>query len=602
MKKIYSLVLGLVISGSLIAQENTQIGKIKLSPSNNPVKPVVNSSNQQKVILYGPYGFDTPTDWTTVDNTGVSGDNWIVGTQAPQGFYSNGMGPIASTSGGNFASYDSDYLGEDDNGTSPQNADIYYSTPFDLSGNLAVAVEFESYYRAFQGNCYVIASTDGVNWTEVSVHDDIAVNTDTGNPLVTTANVSAIVGGSSTAYIGFRYIGQWDYAWMVDDVSIVTLPDNDIGLIKGWHHDPILDWEYSMTPLTQARPLTPGVLVQNQGGMSQTVDVTCTISDGSGVVNTTTIPGHVSNVGTTDTLWFTTNYTPGANDVYTIEFSVPTDLEPSDDSYTASTLEVNNFLMAHDYGALGSWGWNPGATDPSNANNPHSWGTIYSPTVDQDVYGVDVQLDNATTAGMEFTVNIWEIDPNNQGDWIQDPLNQLASIYWVPGSGEIGSPQSLYAGGPIGLVAGKSYIFDVNIVNGVTAPEAFYIAGSDTYLEDDDFSTVGYGDYGSGGTTWYNGWGFAPYIRANFDPSLGIDEPTIEGVSIYPNPSEGLINVSNDNNTTNTIEVTDVAGNVVINKEVSTESSFDLSAHGAGVYMVKVSNENGFLVEKVVIK
>ncbi len=53
---------------------------------------------------------------------------------------------------------------------------------------------------------------------------------------------------------------------------------------------------------------------------------------------------------------------------------------------------------------------------------------------------------------------------------------------------------------------------------------------------------------------------------------------------------------------TNTIEVFDVTGKTVLSKVVSTETTFDLSGNGSGVYIVKVSNEAGSLVERVVIK
>ncbi len=237
-EKIYTLAafafLGSVTFGQVTKMASPVIKSSKKVETTSPVK---------KAVVAGPFTFAAGENWTTVINQG--NDAWSVGTTAPAGFYSVGMGTITSTTAAdNFAMFDSDLLGEDNNGTTPQDADIFYATPINLNGFNAVAVEFQSYYRAYQGNCYVIASTDGVNWTQVPVHTDIALNSATTNPVLTTANVSAIIGGSTTAYIGFRYVGTWDYAWMVDDVSIVTLPDNDLGLLKGWQGDIINDYEY----------------------------------------------------------------------------------------------------------------------------------------------------------------------------------------------------------------------------------------------------------------------------------------------------------------------------------------------------------------------
>ena len=76
----------------------------------------------------------------------------------------------------------------------------------------------------------------------------------------------------------------------------------------------------------------------------------------------------------------------------------------------------------------------------------------------------------------------------------------------------------------------------------------------------------------------------------------------LEGVKVYPNPSEGVINVSNDTNVENTIVVTDIAGKVVATKVASTATTIDLGNFGTGIYLVEVANQNGKKVERVVIK
>jgi hypothetical protein len=600
MKKIYTLILSVMTVGVVGAQVNPNlVTKTRHTPATKAKKPGTTATNVQKAVVAGPFTFSNMETWTTADNAG-SGDNWVVGTAAPQGFYSDGMGAIASTTAANnFAMFDSDFLGEDDNGTSPQDADIFYATSIDLTGIPAVAVEFESYYRAYVGSCYVIASTDGVNWTQVQVHDDVDVNASTANPATVTANVSSIIGNSPTAYIGFRYIGTWDYAWMVDDVKIVTLPDNDLGLIKGWHGDILNSYEYSMIPLAQSREIVAGVVVENQGGQAQNVTVTCEVNDGSGVVATTT-QALSSAVGAKDTLWFNTGYTPSANGSYDVTFSIPADEETSDDTYTTSELMVNDDLMAHDYGAVDPFGW---ASTNDNADEPHSWGNLYEMESDQLLKGVDVNFATGTTPGLYFLIRVQHVDPLGQGDYIQDPMDLLAQVDYTVDAADIGSAiTTIELPTPVTLQAGELYMIDILKVDGTTGA-SFYIGGSDTNLEDDDFSSIGYGPYGQGSAVnYYISWGFAPYVRANFDPTLNVEEEALTGVSVYPNPSEGVVNVTNDNNLTNTIEVFDVTGKTVLSKVVSTETTFDLSGNGSGVYIVKVSNEAGSLVERVVIK
>ena len=87
-----------------------------------------------------------------------------------------------------------------------------------------------------------------------------------------------------------------------------------------------------------------------------------------------------------------------------------------------------------------------------------------------------------------------------------------------------------------------------------------------------------------------NGWG------------VGVDENAIEGVSIFPNPTEGIITITNNNNDQNTIVVYDVIGKVVSTQVVNNATTIDLSSNGTGIYLVEVSNSNGKTVERVVVK
>lgn len=611
MKKIYLTLITLGFVGAINAQQVEQRGKMKTSHIHSQ-KGTVNSVApvQMKATIWSS-DFSTPSDWT-IGNSSLNNADWLI-TNAPTYWW----GDLASTSGGNQAVFDSDGFATAANQI--ENSGYIETPSMDCSTFPSVAVTFEQFFYKWTGRTFVEVSTDGgTTWTDFEVNAGMGNNDQTVNPSQATVDITSVAGSQADVKVRLLYLSNaisdggtdhtagdgWDYGWIVDDVVVGTLPDNDIALIKGWHGDVYTDFEYSMLPITQVKPMVPGVIIQNQGGLQQTVDVTCTISDGSGVVNTTVESGFVSAVGATDTIWFATGYTPGANDIYSVNFSIPADLEPSDDSYDASTLEVNPFIMAHDYGAEGGYGWNPAATDPSNAQASHSWGTIYSPTVDQDLYGANITLDNNTSTGLYLYVSVKQIDPNGVGEWIQDPLLDITGMDWTVAASDLGSETTIVFPSPVTLIGGNSYIIDVLKVDGTSGNEALYLAGSASMGEDDDFSTVGYGDYSAtpGNPTYFSGWDFAPMIRANFDPSLSVTENTLEGISIYPNPSEGLIKITNANNTENEIAVYDITGKVITTKIVSNDTTIDLSSNGTGVYIVKVSNNSGSHVERVVIK
>lgn len=595
MKKFYVTLLSLAVVGSASAQvtNSTVVGKTLLSPVHKTKAPVATPTNTQKATIWGPNTLDNPGEWSIVNNVS-NNDNWVIGTAVPSGAFAI-PGIASTTAADGFALFDSDLLCSGN-----QNADVIIAQSIDLTGNASVAVEFESYYRAYQGNCYVIASSDSINWVEIPVHANIALNSSTGNPVTVQANVSAVVGDSATAWIGFRYVGGCDYAWMVDDVCITTLPDNDMALVDGWHADIIADYEYSMTPLTQAREMIAGVVVTNAGGMAQTVDVTCDVTDGTSTL-ATSMQTVTLSPAESDTLWYNTGFTPSANGNYRAEFSIPADMVTTNDAYTTSELEVNDNYMAHDYGATYVLGWDPGATDPTNAQDPHSWGNVYYPEVNQEIRGVDVNFAAGTTADLYVLVRVQEMDPSGS---IQDPLIFNNAIDHTILQTEIGTGiTTIVFPNPSILEAGKGYMIDVFKVDGTSGNETFNIGASDANNEDDDFGAIAYGPFGANNAVnYYLGWDASPLVRANFDPTLAVEVNTLEGVSVYPNPSTGLITVSNDNGFANSIRISNIAGQIVYTQNVSSEVTVDLSTFGAGMYVVTVEGDNGSLVEKVVIK
>ena len=121
------------------------------------------------------------------------------------------------------------------------------------------------------------------------------------------------------------------------------------------------------------------------------------------------------------------------------------------------------------------------------------------------------------------------------------------------------------------------------------------IADDETVAQPFDASAI----YIPGDQSYTNGEAFG--IRMLMG-SAGVNENTLAGVAVYPNPSTGLINVTNINATANTIVVYDMVGKVVMTKAVNASTTLDLTSNGTGIYLIEISNENGSFVERVVIK
>jgi hypothetical protein len=83
----------------------------------------------------------------------------------------------------------------------------------------------------------------------------------------------------------------------------------------------------------------------------------------------------------------------------------------------------------------------------------------------------------------------------------------------------------------------------------------------------------------------------------SFSTSVGLTENTLESVSVYPNPMNNELIIKGESGK---VELFDVTGKVLISEEHTGFSILNVSELSAGSYTLKVSNERGTLIQKVV--
>lgn len=545
------------------------------------------TNHSQKTVLWSN-DFSVSADWTTQDIAG-SGDNWVVGTTPPGGTFA--IGPINSTTASNgFALFDSDLLCSNN-----QNAIIRNTDPIDLSGETNISLEFESYYRRFQGTTYVGFSTDAVNWTYVQVHTSVGGNQSTPNPDIVAVPAS-VIEGSSTAYICFRYQGGCDYAWMVDDVRIIKTPDYDLIATYNRHHTE--GYQYSQIPLSQVSETVFEVGVLNNGINDLTnIELTVNVT-GQTTTSITSAPIATLASGEVDTL--SVSFTPAALGVYNFsqELSLnETDENPANNTgFPNVTFEVTDYTYAVDKGA-------PYTDYPDLANIfleatiPYTEiGNSFDIFTAQDIYGIDVHLSDSTEIGSEFYGLLYVVNPDaTTAAELWTPTGIETDMFIIDANTSLNTIHTLQFGSPYSLNANDTYMIAVRTTSGRVVYSG---SGSTTSLGAQSWGII----QNPSGITWA-GLALVPVIRMNLDPSLSVGNiAALEGVKVYPNPSEGVINVSNDLNVENTIVVTDITGKVVASEVSSVATTIDLSKVGTGIYLVEVANLNGRKVERIVIK
>ena len=95
-------------------------------------------------------------------------------------------------------------------------------------------------------------------------------------------------------------------------------------------------------------------------------------------------------------------------------------------------------------------------------------------------------------------------------------------------------------------------------------------------------------------------------LRASGTSSVGVDELAATQVSVFPNPSNGVINVELNANASATVTVVDVLGQIVYrsneNFVAGERKMINLSDRAKGMYILTVEGEDVNTVERISIK
>ena len=92
------------------------------------------------------------------------------------------------------------------------------------------------------------------------------------------------------------------------------------------------------------------------------------------------------------------------------------------------------------------------------------------------------------------------------------------------------------------------------------------------------------------------------YVRSLMDITLSTQDFTIQSFNMFPNPtSTGNVTITSSNNDAIVATVFDILGKQVINETII-NNTLNVSTLNAGVYIVKLSQNNATVTKKLVVK
>ena len=176
-----------------------------------------------------------------------------------------------------------------------------------------------------------------------------------------------------------------------------------------------------------------------------------------------------------------------------------------------------------------------------------------------------------------------------------------------------------------GVIAETDFIYlDEDVINNgyidVTfdqpvsvSPNAYFLAvemysnanDSDIYIIDDE--TVPQPGqlamiYIPGDAVYSNGDAASIRMLTSDENIVSLDDEELSGLSIYPNPSNGILNVDVSKNDNYSVQISDIVGKVIVDDKITSSTTFDLMHLDGGVYFVNISNNEISKTEKIVIE
>lgn len=608
MKKVYLSIflagLGCNLSYGQFAPKSFSANELNVV---TPKPAKENPTEKALGVEFWTNDFSTPASWV-VDNDGQTGATfgWTIDA-VKDGWWAPSTA-IASSSEGNFAELTN---GNPTLSPGTQALDVVYNlttaAPIDLTTyGTDITLSFEQFGARFNDLQEIQISTDGTNFIAVGDNSNYDVLSQSGgaaypNPALKMINLSTFIPGAATQlWIRFSWTTAYPsqatnanvwvaYGWYIDDVALTTNPDYDVVVDAAYWGSVGLN--YYQIPTTQIAPIDFSAEISNGGTMAMT-NVALNVNINAGAFIGTSTPVTIAPLAS-DSIGITTQFTPAAVGPYSVVrtlTSTEVDDVPVNNVMAPINFSVTNYIYARDNNII--------AGSTSNGTDGFETGNYFDIWTDQTLKAINVRLAggaSGTTIGEEVFVKLYSVDPAT-GDFIYEGESNPIIV----AAGNLNTNLVMALQAPVNLIANTTYLATVGSFGpGLKVSNAGTSEPQTSFLMD-----------GFDGVWYYQT--ATPYVRLNFDPTIGIEENET-GISlgnVYPNPTSGkaTIDYSIENASSVNVQIVDVTGKMVYTANEGTQIagahavSFDATALTNGVYYVTIATEESTVTRKFIKK
>ena len=627
MNKLYTTFLSLFVIVFAFGQSSSNDYPVNPCEAIKTDKnPTFNSNNRSTPFWTEDFNGGTTTSNGTWTTTGM----WKHSYFTTNGAYSGGTAPFTSTSASNgFMLFDSDSANTDFATMSMVASPVGYtgeliSPVIDLTGQPTALLTLEQDFRFCCSSTHIMqlsVSTDGgTTWgTPYDLSFGLGANTAYGvdnGGYYTFVNISGEAANQSNVKLKFTWDGAGSgsshYYWTIDDIGIELLPSDDIQNVSSWIFGQSTYFaEYGRTPLSQMdQNWVVGSQVANIGGADQT-NVTLNADFGSfsaSAIYDEDNDGNADVLLADSTRVIQTVITPSlTTGLYQGTYTLTSDGDQSGGNTFSNNTDQRNFEITNDVYSLDGIGNHPSGTQSLGSYGSYSWPTdaadglvcatmfpiinndtinsvtalITSNTVEYAeaiLYIIDsTEFRNGMFGNAIYTSNIYTVTAADVANgFIQIPVvDGNESLAVAPGN--YFAALELYSGGST---------YDIGIIDDRSVDQPYWS------------SAIWY----PGAQAYTNGTAFAIRLNlGNVTSGVGINENTSE-VSIYPNPSNGMVNIKFDNTSNNNVIIRDISGKKIQELNTNSDIEIDFNNFGKGIYLVDILSNNKTITRKVTIQ
>lgn len=247
MKKILLVAFSL---GTLVAQAQKAKTNEQLAPMLDVAPEHRSTVNYQApteqleastVVWSENFAGGFPAGWLQIDSSNINPWKWSL--SGSRGFF-NGTGAgqpspaiMSATRTNGFLLNDPDSANHFTYGQPSGNTYQYLSSYVQTSKITGLAatpflkLEFQQHFRMNnEVSPLVQFSTDSANWTTIDVRRLVLSNSASPDPMNISLNITNILNGQDQLWIRFGWSARV-YYWMIDDIALKTLEDNDLSLV-----------------------------------------------------------------------------------------------------------------------------------------------------------------------------------------------------------------------------------------------------------------------------------------------------------------------------------------------------------------------------------